>query len=245
MRHIWPVIGMICAPFGAAAQSQDHDLFIEANILAVFYHELGHAVIDVEDLPIFGQEEDAADGFSIYMIDALYVEDVARDLAYASAKSFLAEAEFEDHTGEAENWSSTHGATEQRFFNSICLFYGANPDARADLAQSLGLPERRADSCEEEFEQADHSWGGVLDDLIARGGGDSLRFDGRGIGSRAAELLANEAAYFNDVLQLSSPVRIVVESCGEANAYYDPAEREVQFCSEFETYFEDMARWLF
>lgn len=58
-------------PGAARAQSPEQDRFIAANILAVFYHELGHAVIDVEDLPIYGQEEDAADVFSIFMIDAL------------------------------------------------------------------------------------------------------------------------------------------------------------------------------
>jgi hypothetical protein len=54
--------------FAATAQT-DEDAFVEANILGIFYHELGHAVIDIESVPIFGQEEDAADVFSILFID--------------------------------------------------------------------------------------------------------------------------------------------------------------------------------
>ena len=47
--------------WGAAAQAQtSEDDFVEANILSVFYHELGHALIDIMALPVFGQEEDAA-----------------------------------------------------------------------------------------------------------------------------------------------------------------------------------------
>ena len=34
--------------------------YIESNTLAIFYNELGHALIDVLNIPIYGQEEDAA-----------------------------------------------------------------------------------------------------------------------------------------------------------------------------------------
>ncbi|MEL7254181.1 MAG: DUF4344 domain-containing metallopeptidase [Pseudomonadota bacterium] len=229
--------------FGAAHASDKED-FITANILAVFYHELGHAVIDVEDLPIFGQEEDAADVFSIYMIDAIYEAGPAMAFAYDTARGFMAEAELAERNGEEEDWSGMHGSSEQRYYNAVCIFYGGDPDTRAGFARDLGLPEDRAERCAEEFDQADHSWGRVLDDLMARGGGNSLRFQGRVSGSRAADILAEEAAFLNEVLRLSSPIRVVVEPCGEANAYYDPAAREIQFCEEYEGHFEDMAGWV-
>ena len=64
--------------FDADEATQAH---VEANLLGIFYHELGHALIDVLNLPIFGQEEDAADVLSVFLIDALYEEDSAVDLA--------------------------------------------------------------------------------------------------------------------------------------------------------------------
>ena len=243
-RLIAVLIAWSVLPLAAAAQTPEQERFIKANILAVFYHELGHAVIDVENLPIYGQEEDAADVFSIFMIDALYEEELARDLAFDTAQGFRAEKEFDGQTDAVENWSGVHGLSEQRFYNSVCIFYGANRAMRGSFADELGLPDARAETCAEEYEQANHSWGAVLDDLIARGEGKSLRFDGQGLGSRAAELLAHEVAYLNSVLQLSAPITVVVEPCDDANAYYHTGDRLIQFCEEFETYFEDMARWL-
>ena len=53
-----------------------------------------------------------------------------------------------------------HGLDEHRFYNLICLFYGANPADRIFFANDLGLPEERADSCPEEYDQAIVSLGG-------------------------------------------------------------------------------------
>ncbi|EAQ14442.1 putative metallopeptidase DUF4344 [Maritimibacter alkaliphilus HTCC2654] len=56
------------------AVAQDVEAFVESNILATLYHELGHALIDIQDVPIFGQEEDAADVLSILLVDAFWEE---------------------------------------------------------------------------------------------------------------------------------------------------------------------------
>lgn len=37
-----------------AQEKSAQDAFVEANILSFFYHELGHAVIDLMEVPIFG-----------------------------------------------------------------------------------------------------------------------------------------------------------------------------------------------
>ena len=37
-----------------AEEASAKDAFLEANILSIFYHELGHAVIDLMQVPIFG-----------------------------------------------------------------------------------------------------------------------------------------------------------------------------------------------
>ena len=213
--------------------AQDDDGFVESNILGIFYHELGHAVIHVEDVPIFGQEEDAADVFSIYMIDALFEEDAAQSIAFDAAWGFIGEAEMRDAYTQEIPWWDTHGPDEQRFYNTVCVFYGADPDARGGFAEELGLPEDRADYCPEEFDQANASWGLILDEMIERGGGQSLRFDADGDGL-TEQILREEVAYLNEELSLSEPVDVVIESCGEANAFYDPNDRVIIFCSEFE-----------
>ncbi len=85
--------------------------YVESNLLGIFYHELGHALIDILGLPIFGQEEDAADVLSIFLIDAFYEEEAAVQIAYDAAFGFLGEAEA---TMEIAFWDA-HGPDLQRY----------------------------------------------------------------------------------------------------------------------------------
>ena len=227
------LIPMILAPSLACAQT-DEDRFVEANLLSIFYHELGHAMIDVLRLPVFGQEEDAADVASILMIDGFYDEEVAQDLAYDAAFGFWAEAEL---AGDAAYWD-VHGPDEQRFYNAVCLFYGANPEARDGFAADMGLPDERAESCPEEFDLAIDSWGGALDQIA--GSGDSLRFDAGGADTLTAALIEAEVAALNADFDFPEQINVRVDACGEANAFYDPATVEIIMCAEFEAHLRDL-----
>lgn len=220
------VIPFLLFPTLAMADEVE-DRFVEANLLSIFYHELGHAMIDVLGLPVFGQEEDAADVASILMIDAFYEEDVALDLAYDAAFGFLAEAEL---TNGAVYWD-VHGPDEQRFFNTVCLFYGANPEAREEFAIDMGLPEERAETCPEEYDLAIDSWGPAMDAIA--GAGDSLWLVA-GDTSLTAALIADEVAALNADFTFPMQIGVRVEPCGEANAFYDPGTIEIIMCTEFE-----------
>lgn len=215
--------------------------FVEANLLGIFYHELGHALIDVMGLPIFGQEEDAADVASIFLIDAFFDEETAVALAYDTAFGFLGEAE---DVGDDVAWWDNHGPDLQRYYNLVCLFYGANPDEREDVAQDLGLPEERAEYCPEEYDQAADSWGAALDDIT--GSGSSFRYRGASgnIPGTAftAEVLRAEIDALNQEFELPEALDIRIEPCGEANAYYDPGETAIIMCSEFTPFLSRMAK---
>lgn len=226
MWRICAVIFALMAP-PALAQEEEREAFVEANLLGIFYHELGHALIDILGLPVFGQEEDAADVASILLIDAFYDEDAAQSLAYDAAFGFLGEAELAE---DVVYWD-THGPDEQRFYNTVCLFYGGNPDAREDFAIDLGLPEERADSCAEEYELASESWGGALDSIA--GQGTSIVFDAP-IESLTAQVMAEEVEALNADFNLPEHLGVRVEACGEANAFYDPQTVEIIMCLEFE-----------
>ncbi|WP_239479520.1 DUF4344 domain-containing metallopeptidase [Actibacterium sp. 188UL27-1] len=223
----------------AVAEEAEQNAFVEGNIIGIFYHELGHAVIDLEGVPIFGQEEDAADTFSIFMIHALFEEETAQDLAYDVSFGFWAEADLAFENEEDVAWWDEHGPDEQRFYNTICIFYGGDPDARADLAADLDLPEERAEQCPFEFDQAEASWGTVLDELVDRGPGETLVFDGDD--SLTGQILAQEVEDLNAMLSLSAPLQITVESCGESNAFYDAETVEIIMCAEFEDHLFKLA----
>ncbi len=230
-KALFPFLFAGLATPGLAQEDSSRDAFIEANILGIFYHELGHGVIDLMQVPIFGQEEDAADVMSVLMISWLFDEEAAKSIAYDSAFGYINDPE---GTEEVPYWD-LHGPDEQRYYNHICLFYGANPDDRDDLANDLGLPDDRAETCPEEYEQAANSWGIIFDEMDAQEAGVPMVFEpGEGEGADVANaLLANEVASMNGDIKLPVEVTVRVDACGEPNAFYDPSDQSITFCSEF------------
>ena len=73
MRFIFGCLGT-CAVlvFANFAGASEEDGFVTSNLISFVYHEFGHAVIDTMQVPIFGQEEDAADVFSLLLIDEIF-----------------------------------------------------------------------------------------------------------------------------------------------------------------------------
>ncbi|MEM7521644.1 MAG: DUF4344 domain-containing metallopeptidase [Pseudomonadota bacterium] len=219
--------------------AQDHaeEDFVSANVLSIFYHEFGHALIDILQLPVFGQEEDAADVASILLIDGLFEETGAQAIARDAALGFAAEAELYD--GEETAWWSEHGPDLQRFYNLVCLFYGANPEARDDFAQDMGLPAERADTCPEEFDLAYDSWGPVFDELTDGSHARHIDFEAANE-SLLARTVAEEVSALNKELRLPDRLRVTVESCGAANAFYDLDAKQIIMCTEFESHLRDL-----
>ena len=82
MRFIFGCLGTCAAlVLGNIAGASEKDGFVASNLISVFYHELGHAVIDTMQVPIFGQEEDAAEVFSILLIDEKFDPKSAKIIA--------------------------------------------------------------------------------------------------------------------------------------------------------------------
>ncbi len=230
MKRLAVILSLLA---GQATAQEAHEDFVANNLLAIFYHEFAHALVDVLQVPIFGQEEDAADVLSILLIDAFYEEDVATAVAYDTALLFWSDAE---QTDKIAFWD-THGPDLQRFYTTVCLFYGANPDVREDVALELGLPEERIETCEDEFMLASDSWNAVLDEIADDQGGDSLQmadFKSDGAWDQLTyDVVSEEVAALNKEFVLPIPVTIRVEPCDEVNAFYDPSERAIIMCTEY------------
>ena len=219
------------------AKDDEAAQFVTSNVVGTFYHELGHAIIDVMQLPVLGREEDAADTLSSLLIDQVWVEESASAMVADNANAYiLYDAE---HGQDDQPYWDVHGLDLQRYYNLICLFYGANPDARADLAKEFELPEYRAQGCTEEFEQAEASWGAMLDQM-APGKNPAKLVLADGLGNDPiAKILAEEIATINDMYSLPEQVTVTVAPCGQANAYYTNADRTITICTE---YAADLAR---
>lgn len=243
MNRFLPIGAILTAlaPGGLLADDAT-EAFVEANVLATLYHELGHALIDIEGIPIYGQEEDAADVLSILLIDAFFEEDDAVALAYDTAFGFLGEAERAEAEGLAPAFWDVHGPDAQRYYNTVCLFYGANPEERDDVAEELGLPGERAEYCPDEFEQASAAWGMVLDAMAEAAPGDTIHLgvmDGTYGG--IADLIVSEVELLNEDFALAADLVINLDRCGEANAFYDPEITAITLCTEYVDYLFEIA----
>jgi hypothetical protein len=122
-------------------------------------HEFGHALFDMLELPVFGREEDAADQVAAYITIQLG-RDTARRLIGGTAHVYMSEAIAEASSGQQklERFANEHGTPAQRFYNILCIAYGADPEFSKGLVTKGYLPASRAENCEDEYAQAKHAY---------------------------------------------------------------------------------------
>ena len=121
-------------------------------LLDVFLHEAGHAVFDMLKVPLFGREEDAADQFSAYIL-LQYDKVLARRLILGSAYQYGMDSKTSETTLALKTFSDIHGLPAQRYYNVLCVAYGADPKLFADIVSSQYLPQDRAAACDQEYRQ--------------------------------------------------------------------------------------------
>jgi len=146
----------------ANAGLDDDDAFaraLDANIF-IFFHEVGHALIHVLELPTTGKEEDAVDDLAtIVLIESFDGGDQA--VLNAAQSFFLSGSEITDLS--ELDFADEHSLDQQRFFSISCLVYGSNPGGHADLVEAGTLSDDRAALCEEEYPQKLDAWLVLLD----------------------------------------------------------------------------------
>lgn len=117
-------------------------------------HETGHAVFDIFNVAIFGHAEDAADNFATYVMLQMG-KDQAKRLIDGAAWAWRAYvADYRTHPVVQEQlaaFASNHGQPQERFYNLMCLAYGADPVTFGDLTQDGFLPPNRAPNCKYEY----------------------------------------------------------------------------------------------
>ena len=149
------------------------DGFIAGVFAGVILHETGHALFDNLSVPIFGREEDAADEISTFV--ALQFQPQVADLvvsAYADIGETFSNPPTEAPDTKAADYpkdktdqcfadpfcafADVHGAWGQRFYNTLCIMYGANPNHYAFLRTGGWLPADR--DCPGEYAQIRHAF---------------------------------------------------------------------------------------
>jgi hypothetical protein len=152
--------------------------------------------------------------------------------------------------GDQEAYWGEHSFDEQRYANLICMLYGSEPESYEAFADDAGLPDYDRDVCPDRYVQALNSWLAVLEPYADRGHGFSVTYarantpEQRELADmlQASGLFREGAALVGDMAGLPVPLPIQFESCGEANAFYDPELRQVIMCYELVVHFQALYR---
>ncbi len=152
---------------GQGSSNQDLIQKILGAVEFIFYHELGHALIDTFEIPFTGRQEDAVDQFS----SILLLKQGKADSAMSGASFFVSGS----GGGQTPYWDE-HSLDEQRFYDIVCLVYGSNPEAYDHLIQreavfGIGggegiLPKKRAARCPTNFKEIDKSWNRLIEAYV-------------------------------------------------------------------------------
>jgi len=214
----------------------DRAAFVSANVITTLYHELGHAIVHLMELPVLGREEDAADALATLLVHHLHSEDEAGAIIAYAALGF--EYAMQQAEGFAPAYWGAHSLDGQRQAMIICHFYAAAPETRMNLAVALGMPPEMAETCAWEFYNVETSWGPVLDELaVLPGRGGGLVFQPQGHDAALEALVGAEVDRLNRILRLPAEVRVTVEPCGQANAFYVWDDPHILMCTEYAAWF--------
>jgi putative metallopeptidase DUF4344 len=131
-------------------------------------HEFGHALFDMLQLPVLGREEDAADQVSAYIMLQLGKVEVRR-LIGGAAYAYKTEAEAATTPPTMTHFADAHGTPAQRFYNLLCIAYGADKQLFGDIVEKGYLPKKRAEDCEDEYKQVAYAYEKLIAPHVDRG----------------------------------------------------------------------------
>jgi hypothetical protein len=224
--------------------------FVIGNMLFVGFHEMGHALADQFHLPTLGRAEDAADSFAtIALLDA-GSEFSINVLVQAARGLFLSDRRDRKQREELD-FSDAHGLDKQRGYQIICLMVGSDQQQFKELADWVRMPQDRRGSCAGDYEDAKYAWHSLLEshrhadgeptatiDVAYKAGQGNLERYARSFQSVA--LLEALSDYASSRYALPRPIKIVMASCGDANATWVSSANTETLCYELADDFFDL-----
>jgi hypothetical protein len=137
----------------AKASPNMQQVVIVGTFVQAVLHEVAEAILDLLQVPVWGRMEDAADRLAGFIM-LQFGEAVARQTIIGTAVFF----EVSGKTWTGSQFADVNSPEAQRYFNYLCVAYGANPKifeflVKADDDKKPILPQDRARRCRGEYEQ--------------------------------------------------------------------------------------------
>jgi len=124
-----------------------------ASLVFVMFHEIGHAYVDLAELPVTGSEEDTVDQFAAFVMEGAGPT-TQGSVAVGSAVFFS------DLRGTGGAWRK-HAPSQQRVTNALCLAWGSNYKAVTKHVTKIALLVDNIDGMEEFLGTCDREWQSV------------------------------------------------------------------------------------
>ncbi|MDG3085120.1 DUF4344 domain-containing metallopeptidase [Vibrio hannami] len=128
------------------------------TLMHTLLHEAGHAYVADQDIAILGKEEDAVDNFATVLL--LEYVDKGSDVAISAADMFAYESEDKPEYYAMSEYAGEHSFDMQRYFATLCLVYGSNPEKFEYLLDEVESDylDNRKDYCEFNYQQISNNW---------------------------------------------------------------------------------------
>jgi len=159
-----PVHRLIVIPYSFVAglfQSFPEESTALDAAVFVLYHEVGHALIDMLELPLSGEVEEAADALATLL---------SIELMSDGGRPALAAAELiasQDASASLHPWFN-HSKKTQRFRRLNCWLMGSDPGRLGWVAEDAGIDPQDADMCPAEYEEMRNHWIQLLSPYLKR-----------------------------------------------------------------------------
>ena len=122
------------------------------QVLWLTLHEVGHATFNMFNVPIFGNEETAADNFATYvMLQFTEAVPLVKGAAWAWSEYMRDYERNPVVRVRLAGFANEHGLPQQRFYNLACLALGSDPKQFADVGLQGYLPPERVPRCGREY----------------------------------------------------------------------------------------------
>jgi len=132
---------------------------VDGLLWGVYFHELGHAIIHTNHVPVTGREEDVADQFAVWFSvnfvnlnqTPIIMPTIWMWTRMAQERSIPTMSE-----DERKNFlANEHSLDEVRIYNMACWILGTGSEGGAKTAAFAKLPAQRAERCPGEYAQVD------------------------------------------------------------------------------------------